>query len=591
MRRASSFRFSIVSYARPTVPCDVGPNAAASSKHKSVKGHSPTWVHSSNLQVTAGAQNSTIGTPEMLVTTHRSARLLAALPRTLQSSIRLRPVNRGLHTRGPSVRHSGECLPLKATRFPSDMLSGLKKVFGQADDGSSSNSHKALFFSDTAPSWDMLEQMVRAQEQEFGISYMNPDLEKGPTHPLSLKRTFGKSEPIEVKLYRDHAGWCPYCQKVWLQLEEKQIPYVIEKINMRCYGGKPPEFLAKVPSGLLPVLEVDGRVITESAVIMSLLEERFPDNKPLMPSPGTPDRARADGLMRLERRFFGDWLDWLCSGWNQAASERQFESTLMAICNALEAQGGPYFLGPEISLVDITFAPMLERAAASLAYYKGYYMRGQGKWPAIDSWFDAMESRSTYLGTRSDYYTHCHDLPPQLGGCHSTEAGEPVAAAIDGGDWHLPLSPLSSTSMPEPYSLGEQPERDRLQAAARMVAYHGPIVKFAVRGCGQPGPRPVSAPLSDPTAIPDMSQVPAADAALRHVVHALLVGVEAKQLSPHALQVSDSASEYDGTPIVSAAEYLRDRVGVPRDMQYPAARQLRAHLNWLIDTLQGSPIA
>lgn len=69
------------------------------------------------------------------------------------------------------------------------------------------------------------------------------------------------------------------------------------------------------------------------------------------------------------------------------------------------------------------------------------------------------------------------------------------------------------------------------------VAYHGPIVKFAVRGCGQPGPRPVSAPLSDPTAIPDMSQVPAADAALRHVVHALLVGVEAKQLSPHALQV------------------------------------------------------
>lgn len=59
---------------------------------------------------------------------------------------------------------------------------------------------------------------------------------------------------------------------------------------------------------------------------------------------------------------------------------------------------------------------MLERAAASLAYYKGYYMRGQGKWPAIDSWFDAMESRSTYLGTRSDYYTHCHDLPPQLGG-------------------------------------------------------------------------------------------------------------------------------------------------------------------------------
>lgn len=40
----------------------------------------------------------------------------------------------------------------------------------------------------------------------------------------------------------------------------------------------------------------------------------------------------------------------------------------------------------------------------------------EGRWPALDRWFEAMESRPTYLGTRSDHYTHCHDLPPQLGG-------------------------------------------------------------------------------------------------------------------------------------------------------------------------------
>ncbi len=29
-------------------------------------------------------------------------------------------------------------------------------------------------------------------------------------------------------------------------MEEKHIPYTIEKINMRCYGDKPREYTAKV---------------------------------------------------------------------------------------------------------------------------------------------------------------------------------------------------------------------------------------------------------------------------------------------------------------------------------------------------------
>lgn len=69
------------------------------------------------------------------------------------------------------------------------------------------------------------------------------------------------------------------------------------------------------------------------------------------------------------------------------------------------------------------------------------------------------------------------------------------------------------------------------------IRNHEAVVRFALRGPGQPGPRPVSAPLSDPTAVPATQHTAEADAALRHVVHALLVGVEAKQVSQQALQV------------------------------------------------------
>ena len=50
---------------------------------------------------------------------------------------------------------------------------------------------------------------------------------------------------------------------------------------------------------------------------------------------------------------------------------------------------------------------------ASLHYWKGMAVRDTGTYPNIDRWLTAFEARPSYIATKSDYYTHCQDIPPQ----------------------------------------------------------------------------------------------------------------------------------------------------------------------------------
>jgi glutathione S-transferase len=198
-----------------------------------------------------------------------------------------------------------------------------------------------------------------------------------------------------------------------------------------------------------------------------------------------------------------------------------------------------------------------------------------------------MSSRPSFGHIQSDFYTHAHDLPPQLGGCEFNAAGRAAASIVDGTDgvsWRLPLAPLGPGS-PEPYEAGEAPERDRLEAAARLVGNAAAVVRFAARGCGAPGTRPVAAPLADPTARPGEAYLGDVDAALRRCAHALIVGTAAADAAVAAAASAPTAAQCRSAPAAAAAAYMRDRVGVPRDMRFPAARQLRAHLNWVIDAI------
>lgn len=390
----------------------------------------------------------------------------------------------------------------------------------------------------------------------------------------SLRRFGKKEDEVSVTLYRDSAAWCPYCQKCLILLEEQETAYKVEKVNMACYGDKPREFLRLQPSGTLPAAVFDGRVLRSSdAIILETLESKRASPLDVRSDP------RCGRLLDLERQHFSAWLRWLTGG---EGGRNAFIATLERVEAEID---GPYFFGDRFTFVDVMYAPFLERMAASLAYFKGYVVRSSArervgdpdldawtKFPKLNGWFDAMESREAYRFTMSDWYTHAHDLPPQLGGCVKarTPAAEAVRADVDGGAWHdsppkfEPLWPWIENAGPE--------------AASKLKANAPAVARFAARGAAPPGFPPFRADLADPNAAPNDRIVPLVDAALRKIAVNLL--------DPASSGYDDFViDKSDASDLKKCIVYLRDRVSVPRDMSFNAAQALRVECNRVIAKL------
>eukprot|EP00466_Bigelowiella_natans_P021007 jgi/Bigna1/71920/fgenesh1_pg.17_\ len=399
-----------------------------------------------------------------------------------------------------------------------------------------------------------LKEKVEAEE---GLGAERSEMAQ-PRATLRLFDAPAGTEP-EVTLYRDSASWCPYCEKVWLLLEEKRIPYRIEFVPMSCYGRKPESFLKIQPSGGIPVAMVQGRILPESNDILDEIERVYTE-KPMIPLLDSEEGRAFQPMLRLERRLFSAWFGWLVAGFG----ESEFMSAADETEATLSKFEGPYFLGKELSLVDIMFAPFLERMAASLPYYKGLVFRGNPRWRNIERWFSAMEQRASFKGIQSDYYTHVHALPPQIGGCRFSGDYELYKNDIDGTagqSWRVPLSDAGGV---EPVRMADQNQKWARVTAAKG---HRAVAKFATRALGESG-RGVSAPFADPCS------------------QAFMMGSSSGVSSPFSEQMRSSRwfrkseprmelhvdlalrTEMSNLPGKETAEclmYLRDRIGVSRE--------------------------
>ena len=457
------------------------------------------------------------------------------------------------------------------------------------------------------PSWEELSIIIR---KDFPDSRWSSHGEFGPMNTHADIRLFDSpsSTVPDVVLYRDHHYWCPYCQRVQLYLELQRIPYRIKKINMHCYGERETWYRQLVPSGIIPALSfesVPGKIYSDSESIIEQLEIRY---GPL--GVGINDKESMS-CRQLEKKLFKEWCVWLsfpdaeemsyCQASNgDTESEQQkyqaHESSenakvrFIALMKEFESiVKSPFIFGKEISTVDVMYAPFLERMLATLFYYKGYNMIQEHK--KFAAWFSHLQTLSeSYQGIMGDFHTHCHSLPPQIGGIYFSvcrQARENIALVdCEGPSLSAPLVGFQV----DPSSYPEPPD-SRYEAAFRVIKHHSVLTKINPYGTA------------------------AADFGLRLSLSRLLNGnarcttskSDDTSLSIYDISGSDCSTEilhsfphneeyerHQAPPFVAAAlRHIKQRVCVPRDMPVWSAMRLRDALEMTaaaFGTHQGKPI-
>src|SRR3954468_18751624 len=87
---------------------------------------------------------------------------------------------------------------------------------------------------------------------------------------------------------------CPYCARARIALAEKGVEVETVEVDL---DDRPAWIYEKNVTGRVPVLEEDGWLLPESAVIMEYLEERYPEPALLPADPA----ARADARLAIFR--------------------------------------------------------------------------------------------------------------------------------------------------------------------------------------------------------------------------------------------------------------------------------------------------
>ncbi|KAJ5934932.1 hypothetical protein N7466_004479 [Penicillium verhagenii] len=266
------------------------------------------------------------------------------------------------------------------------------------NDGVSGGHRHTLEESDRVKKNSVQRHFLKEDKNRKKSGHQGMSDEKKAYHTIAtgLAAVTAANHAAETNLQFYGSCFCPFVQRVWIALELKGIPY--QYIEVDPYE-KPQSLLEVNPRGLVPALRHDNWGCYESTVLMEYLEDLKigPSLLPTDPKLRAHCRLWADHVNRNIVPTFYRVLQEQ-DPQKQIENAQELRTAFDTLIEAAHPRG-PFFMGGQISFVDIQAAPWVVRLNRVLKPYRGWPdAEDGGRWA---SWVNAIESNDQVRATTS----------------------------------------------------------------------------------------------------------------------------------------------------------------------------------------------